>query len=78
MQVELTGLLGAYFFDDDPRGNGLLVIYAAEVTGGTLRTDGESYTARYFERAELPEQIAGGGHNQVVTDWKAGKLKIDG
>ena len=78
LRIVVTGLLAAYFFDNDPRGNGLLLLYAADVIGGTLRTDSESVAAGYFGRDELPDEIAGGGHIQVIAAWKAGKLKRDG
>jgi 8-oxo-dGTP diphosphatase len=49
--VRLTRLLGAYSFPGNPV---ILVAYAGEVTGGTVRIDDESLAARAFSRDEIP------------------------
>jgi ADP-ribose pyrophosphatase YjhB (NUDIX family) len=49
--VRLTRLLGAYSFPGNPV---ILVAYAGEVTGGTVRIDDESLAARAFPRDEIP------------------------
>lgn len=73
LQVKTSELLGAYYFDNDPRGNGVLLLYECEVVDGDLRGSYESQKMRYFTANEIPENIAGGGHLQAVADWKRGK-----
>jgi ADP-ribose pyrophosphatase YjhB (NUDIX family) len=51
LAVRLTRLLGAYSFPGNPV---ILVAYAGEVTGGTVRIDDESLAARAFPRDEIP------------------------
>lgn len=36
LQVKTSELLGTYYFDDDPRGNGVLLLYACVVMEGDL------------------------------------------
>lgn len=71
LQVQVGRLVDAYFFDDDARGNGLLLVYEAEVAGGRLRSDGrEATTAGFFPPDQLPEPLCGGGHDQAVEAWR--------
>jgi len=74
LQVKTSELLGAYYFDNDPRGNGVLLVYACVVVEGDLRGSDESQNMRYFTSNEILENIAGGGHMKAVADWKRGKF----
>jgi ADP-ribose pyrophosphatase YjhB (NUDIX family) len=72
LQVETVRLVDTYFFDDDPRGNGLLLVYEAEIVGGELQTDGtESAEAGYFSPEHLPKPLCGGGHDQAILAWRS-------
>ena len=71
LQVEAGRLVDAYFFDDDPRGNGLLLVYEADVVGGELQTDGtESVEAGFFSPEQMPTPLCGGGHDQAILAWQ--------
>jgi ADP-ribose pyrophosphatase YjhB (NUDIX family) len=70
LHVAVEGLVDVYFFDDDPRGNGILIVYACCPVGGELRTSDESSDPTFFPPHEVPEDLAGGGHNQAVHAWK--------
>ena len=75
LQVGVGCLVDAYFFDDDPRGNGLLLVYEAEIAGGELRGDGREATAQgFFAPDELPAPLCGGGHDQAIEAWRARAL----
>lgn len=75
LEVRAGRLAGAYFFDDDPRGDGLLLIYEAEVAGGRVRVDGqEAVAAGFFPPEALPAALCGGGHNQAIRAWAARRL----
>lgn len=75
LQVMVTGLWGTYYFDDDPRGNGVLLVYEAEMAGGQLQTDGqETFAARFFAPDDLPEPLCGGGHDQAIHTWQTRAL----
>ncbi len=73
LEVRIVRLVDARFFADDPRGNGLLLVYRAEVVGGQLRAADETDAVAFFAPAELPADLAGGAHDVVIRAWAAGK-----
>lgn len=70
--VRLTRLLGVYSFP----GNAVIVVaYAGDVTGGSLKIDDESLAVRSFPPAEIPwDQLAFPSTVQVLKDY----LKLPG
>ena len=75
LQVRIERLAGVYYFDDDPRGAGLLLAYDGVVADGELRADGEeSVAAGYFLPDQLPQPFCGGGHDQAISAWQARAL----
>jgi len=65
--VRLTRLLGAYSFPDNPV---IVVAYAGDVTGGSLKIDDESLAVRSFPPAEIPwDQLAFPSTVQVLRDY---------
>lgn len=75
LEVELGALINVYFFTDDPRGNGLLILYAANIIGGTLRGSSETAIPTFFSVHDLPKNIGGGGHDVAVRDWQESMAK---
>lgn len=74
LKIQVGALLSEYFFNDDPRGNGLLLVYHGMVTGGQLKTTPETEEAAYFGPDELPENICGAGHRRAVAAWRRERL----
>jgi ADP-ribose pyrophosphatase YjhB (NUDIX family) len=76
LQIQVGGLVDAYFFDDDPRGSGLLLVYEAEAEGEDPRGDrwcpesSEVAVAGFYRPDELPEPLCGGGHDQAIDAWR--------
>lgn len=70
LEVAVDRLLDIYFYADDPRGNGILVVFKCRVTGGELRTSDEAKAFHYFAGDDVPGQLAGGGHNQAISAWQ--------
>jgi 8-oxo-dGTP diphosphatase len=66
--VEPDRLFGVYYWDDDPRGNGVLIVYQATVVSGELRASDEG-TPAWFTASSLPAEIAGAGHAVALRDW---------
>jgi len=65
--VRLTRLLGAYSFPDNPV---IVVAYAGDVTGGSLKIDNESLAVRSFPPAAIPwDQLAFPSTVQVLRDY---------
>ena len=74
LEIAIEKLVGTYFFDDDPRGNGLLLVFSANIIGGKLTETLESTQFEYFNRADLPETICGAGHDKIVEAWRERRL----
>ena len=72
LQVSAGELIADEFFADDPRGNGLLLVYRCKIVGGTLQTTAESQEACYFSPNEIPEELAGAAHDRTILRWAAG------
>lgn len=70
LKVEATDLVNVYFFDDDPRGNGVLVVYHCMVRNGALTESDEATTPTYFAGQDIPANLAGGGHDQAIYAWQ--------
>lgn len=74
LDVRATELQAALFFADDPRGNGLLLVYHAEVSGGELHTSPEVTETGWFSPDEIPVNLAGAGHRETIQRWKTGQM----
>jgi ADP-ribose pyrophosphatase YjhB (NUDIX family) len=70
LRVTVTGLFEAFFFDDDPRGNGLLLVYDCLVAGGALQITDESTEGCYFSPCEIPGDLAGGSDAPAILAWQ--------
>ncbi len=70
LQVKVTGLVDVYFFNDDPRGNGILVVYNCIIVGGVLTESDEATAPSYFVSQDIPIHLAGGGHDQAIRAWQ--------
>lgn len=67
LAVRLTRLLGVYSFPDNPV---IVVAYAGDVTGGSLKIDDESLAVRSFPPAEIPwHELAFPSTVQVLRDY---------
>jgi 8-oxo-dGTP diphosphatase len=70
LNVEIKGLAEVCYFDDDPRGSGVFFVYDAKSISGQFKIDNESYSVRYVSWENIPENLAGGGHNQAIRGWR--------
>lgn len=70
LRVAVDRLVDVYFYTDDPRGNGILIVYQCRVVGGTLGESLEGVNPTFFARDEIPAELAGGGHNQAIRAWQ--------
>jgi len=69
LEVELTGLFEIYSGTDDPRANAVLILYLAQVTGGTLQAADDALEVRFFDFDSLPKEIAFEAHHQAIADY---------
>ncbi len=67
LDVRLTRLVGAY---SNPGNMVILVVYAGEVTGGSLQTDEENSDIRAFPPPEIPwDELAFPSTSQALRDF---------
>jgi ADP-ribose pyrophosphatase YjhB (NUDIX family) len=72
LQVSTGKLAGIYFYSDDPRGNGVVVIYDAQIESGEPHPSPETTAVCFFSPAELSElPLAGMSGTASVADWLA-------
>ncbi len=72
LQIKAAGLVDVYYFDDEPRGNGVLLVYEADIVDGELQSDGAEATGvGFFAADRLPEPLCGSGHDQAILAWRA-------
>lgn len=76
LDVELTGLLGLWTFDDDIGDKtGIAVFYRGVVVGGELQPADDIDEAGWFAPTELPDEIAFPVHAEVLALWQQRELK---
>jgi len=70
LQVKTLGLAGVYTYDDDPRGNGIVFLYDAEILGGRMQVSHETEQIGFFSAEEIAKMKFTGksGCNQI-NDW---------
>jgi 8-oxo-dGTP diphosphatase len=71
LEVEIEDLLGVYSFGREPQ-TGVLILYSAHTTGGTLQAGDDAQEVRTFAPDELPpdDRIAFGTHLQALHEWR--------
>ncbi|HKJ27038.1 MAG TPA: NUDIX hydrolase [Anaerolineales bacterium] len=74
LDIAITQQVGTYTYEDDPRGNGLLVVFRAKAVGGALTANEETTRFGYFAPDVLPENICGAAHDTILADWREGRL----
>lgn len=79
LKVRINELAGIYTYEDDPRGNGLVLIYNAEIVGGELAITSETLQAGFFSRNEIETmQFAGASVDRQVHDWVNQYYRLSG
>jgi ADP-ribose pyrophosphatase YjhB (NUDIX family) len=72
LQVELGPLFGVYSYFDDPRQNGIIVLYRALIVGGLLEAGDDAADVAFFSAGGLPpaEQIGFATHRRALREWQ--------
>ena len=71
--VKAGNLIDVYYFNDDPRGKEIFLVYACEIVEGVLRNSDESSEVRFFAVNEIPKNLCGAGHSRSIQAWIAEK-----
>jgi 8-oxo-dGTP diphosphatase len=70
LHVRLKDLVDVYTYTDDPRGNGIVVLFDAEIESGELKLTTETLDAGFFTPEEISSmQFAGATVRKQVDDW---------
>lgn len=70
LNVKILGLAGIYTYNDDPRGNGIVFLYDAEVSEGELKLSSETLDVGYYSVEEISlMQLANMAAKKQVSDW---------
>jgi ADP-ribose pyrophosphatase YjhB (NUDIX family) len=73
LKVRASHLIDAYYFIDDPRGKGMLLVYACDIMEGVLRNSFESTEMCFFAPNEIPNNLCGAGHTRSIHAWQVKK-----
>lgn len=77
LDIELTGLLDIFHYQNDFRGAGILILYQARLIGGTPTPMDDVTEIGFFGPDNLPEdQIAFKTNYTVLMAWKQRKLGV--
>jgi 8-oxo-dGTP diphosphatase len=70
--VELGPLFGVYSYFDDPRQDGIIILYRATVVGGALEAGDDASEVGFFAADGLPpaEQIGFASHRRALREWR--------
>jgi len=77
LKVRLTSFFEVYTGRDDPRSNAVLLLYLADIVGGTMRAGDDAQEVRFFSFDELPDKIAFRSHHQALADYTRRYRKSD-
>ena len=70
LKVKATNLRGVSMYQDDPRGNGILILFDAIRISGDLRNSSESMNVGFFSSSEIHKmELAGSSHTQAIIQW---------
>lgn len=68
--VETKELAGVYTYFDDPRGNGIVLLFNAVVVGGEIKITPEALQVGFYSPSEIIDmQFAGASADRQVHDW---------
>lgn len=71
--IRVTGLMAAYHVRSDPRGMGVILIYAAVPVGGMLAPGDDASEVRFFAPEELPRDLAFASTRRALLRWRCGR-----
>jgi 8-oxo-dGTP diphosphatase len=78
LEIKALSLIDVYFYNDDPRGNGLLILYSGKIMGGEIGTNDEADEIRFFSPSEIAVlNLAGGGHDVAIHSWLGNQTKTE-
>jgi ADP-ribose pyrophosphatase YjhB (NUDIX family) len=78
-EIHVKELVDIYFYNDDPRGNGLLILYYGRIKSGKMLISKETKAIKFFYPDEIRTlKLAGGSHSKAIDDYLTRVSKVDG
>jgi len=71
LEVTITGLFDVLYGREHPRGASILIVYTAQIIGGTLQAQDDADAATFFDPADLPP-LAFTTTQAILEKWRAG------
>jgi ADP-ribose pyrophosphatase YjhB (NUDIX family) len=71
LDVMLGPILGVYYYDDDPRGPGILICYLATIADEAVPLAGDEASAIGFFAPDALPPLSAPIHRRVIEDWLA-------
>lgn len=69
LEIIIKRLVGVYLIDNDPRGNGIDIIYEGEIKGNNISISKEHSLFDFFSIEDLPALIAY-KHREAINDFR--------
>jgi 8-oxo-dGTP diphosphatase len=69
LEIKILSFFDVYSGSDDPRTNAALMLYLAEIVGGTLCAGDDAMEVGWFSLNDLPSNIAFVSHRQALADY---------
>ncbi len=69
VNVEIKDLFAVLSYNDDPRGNGIIIIYYANIASGIPHPGDDVREVDFFSPNNLPEKLAFGHHRKLLAKW---------
>lgn len=68
--IRIVGLWGVYHTRNDPRGEGVLILYRGQIDSGALHAGDDASDAQFFAPDELPQAIAFASTRRALLRWR--------
>ncbi len=75
LDITITGMFDIFFGMDDPRTHAVLILYLADVIGGSLHPGDDAIEASFFSFDDLPSNIAFQAHRDALALYRDRYLK---
>jgi 8-oxo-dGTP diphosphatase len=69
LDVKVDDVFGVYSYFDDPRKNGIIILFSASIVAGELRVDDDTSEVAFFSADSLPERVGFASHRRALRDW---------
>ena len=66
----MTGLVGTYHVQSNPRGSIVMILYRAQIVGGELQAGDDAQEVRFFAPDELPPNLAFASTKGALLRWR--------